>query len=193
YGLNHNTEYAPMLQRMAGTDDVSALQVLVDVVEPVKAYAREGLATSEATSLTPLNRVIDAARPESETAREFSEMVDAFVSGAIKPGMEAQMRQRLMLWRDNDEPFQTIAKRSSIVQEVAPVSQNLATVAATGLRALDYLDRGEKAPQDWKTQQLALMQKSCITGETPARNPITAAVPIFGLTPSKMLVPPAIN
>jgi len=160
YGLNHNTEYAPMLQRMAGTDDVSALQVLVDVVEPVKAYAREGLATSEATSLTPLNRVIDAARPESETAREFSEMVDAFVSGAIKPGMEAQMRQRLMLWRDNDEPFQTIAKRSSIVQEVAPVSQNLATVAATGLRALDYLDRGEKAPQDWKTQQLALMQQA---------------------------------
>jgi len=87
-------------------------------------------------------------------------MVDAFVSGAIKPGMEAQMRQRLMLWRDNDEPFQTIAKRSSIVQEVAPVSQNLATVAATGLRALDYLDRGEKAPQDWKTQQLALMQQA---------------------------------
>jgi hexosaminidase len=160
YGLNHNTEYVPMLQRMAGTDDVSALKVLVDVVEPVKAYAREGLATSEATSLTPLNRVIDAARPESDTARKFSEMVDAFVAGAIKPGMEAQIRQRLMLWRDNDATLQTIAQRSSIVQEAAPVSQNLATVAATGLRALDYLDRGEKAPQDWKTQQLALMQQA---------------------------------
>ena len=160
YGLNHNTEYVPMLQRMAGTDDVSALKVLEDVVEPVKAYAREGLATSEATSLTPLNRVIDAARPESETARKFSEMVDAFVSGAIRPGMETQIRQRLMLWRDNDATLQTIAQRSSIVQEAAPVSQNLATVAATGLRALDYLDRGEKAPQDWKTQQLALMQQA---------------------------------
>jgi hexosaminidase len=160
YGVNHNIEYVPMLQRMTGTDDVSALKVLVDVVEPVKAYAREGLATSEPTSLTPLNRVIDAARPESETAREFSEMVDAFVSGAIKPGMEAQIRQRLMLWRDNDESFETIAKGSSIVQEVAPVSQNLATVAATGLKALDYLDRGQRAPQDWKTQQLALMQQA---------------------------------
>jgi hexosaminidase len=160
YGLNHNTGYKLMLQRMAGQDDIGALKTVVDIVEPVKGYAREALASPEATSLTPLNRVIDAARPESKTAREFSEMVDSFVSGGIKPGMEAQIRAALTRWRDSDEAFQVIAQRSSIVQEIAPLSQNLAAVAAGGLKALDYLDRGEKAPQDWKDAQLTLMQQA---------------------------------
>ena len=160
YGVNHNAEYVPMLQRIAGTDDVSALKTLVDVVEPVKGYARESLAASEPTALTPLNRVVDAARPESETAREFSELVDDFVSGKIKPGIEAQIRATLMRWRDNNENFQSLAQRSSIAQEAAPLSQSLSAISATGLRALDYLDREEKAPQDWKTQQLAAVQQA---------------------------------
>jgi hypothetical protein len=33
-------------------------------------------------------------------------------------------------------------------------------LAAAGLQALDYLDRGEKAPQAWKTQQIALAQSA---------------------------------
>ena len=33
-------------------------------------------------------------------------------------------------------------------------------------------------------------QKSCMIGDTPARNPIRAAAPSFGFTPSKMLAPP---
>jgi len=147
-----------MLQRIAGTDDVTALKTLVDVVEPVKGYARESLAASEPTALTPLNRVVDAARPESETAREFSALVDSFVAGNMKPGMEANIRARLNRWRDNDETLQLLAQRSSLVQEVAPLSQSLSAISAGGLRSLDYLDRGEKAPQAWKAQQLALMQ-----------------------------------
>ncbi|HTJ86578.1 MAG TPA: family 20 glycosylhydrolase [Terriglobales bacterium] len=160
YGLNHNTQYVPMLQRIAGTDDISALKTLVNLVEPVKGYAREALATSEPTALSPLHRVVDAARPESEAAREFSKLVDAFVSGKIKPGMEAEIRTQLTRWRDNDENLQPLAARSSLVQEVAPLSQNLSAVSVAGLKALEYLDRGEKAPADWETHQLALMQEA---------------------------------
>ena len=40
-GLTHNSSYVPMLRRIAGTDDISALRVLADVVEPVKGYSRE--------------------------------------------------------------------------------------------------------------------------------------------------------
>jgi hexosaminidase len=160
YGLNHNTEYTPMLQRIAGNIDAVAVKTLVDVVEPVKAYAREALATSEATGFTPLNRVVDAARPESEAAREFSEAVDAFVSGKMKPGMEAEIRASLIRWRDNDESFQAVAQQSALAHEVAPLSQSLSAISASGLKALDYLDRGQKAPQDWKTQQLGLMQQA---------------------------------
>src|SRR5262249_54125757 len=65
FGLTHNTAYEPMLRRMAGSSDIGALKTLADVVAPVRNYQRERLSTTPPTSLTPLNRLIDAARPES--------------------------------------------------------------------------------------------------------------------------------
>jgi hexosaminidase len=161
YGLTHNSNYEVMLRRMAGSNHISALKALTDVVEPVKGYARERLpAPSEASSLMPLNRVIDAARPESIPARNFSNLVNDFVAGKLKPGMEAQIRSTLTKWRDNSADLQPIAANSSIVQEAMPVSQDLSALGAAGLQALDFLDRGEKAPDEWRTQQLALVQQA---------------------------------
>src|SRR5204863_5636199 len=69
YGLVHNVGRRPMLQRMADAEDVSALETLVGSVEPVKGYSREALAPSEPNSLLPLNRMVDAAPPESVHGR----------------------------------------------------------------------------------------------------------------------------
>lgn len=160
YGLTHNSNYDLMLKRMAGSEHISALRTLVDVVEPVKGYAREGLAVVEPTSLTPLNRAIDAARPESLTARQFSKLVDAIISGEIKSPAEDKARAMLTKWKDNDAKLRPLAEKSSLVQEIEPLSQNLSALAAAGLQALDYLDRGEKAPTDWRDQQLAVAQQA---------------------------------
>lgn len=159
-GLTHNTYYAPMLRRIAGTDDISSLKVLADVVEPVKDYSREELAPAPATSASPLNRIVDAARPESSTARQFAISVDALVSGSSRPGTEAEVRSLLNRWRDNQTELQPLIEKSLLLKEVAPVSQNLSALGAAGLAALDYLDRGEHAPADWVTQQLALVEQA---------------------------------
>jgi hypothetical protein len=108
----------------------------------------------------PLNRVIDAARPESLTARDFNQLVDEFLAGKIKPGMEIQIRSMLNKWKDNEVQMETAAQNSAIAKEVMPLSHDLSMLAAAGLQALDYLDRGEKAPQAWKTQQIALAQSA---------------------------------
>jgi hexosaminidase len=159
YGVTQNTNYHVMLRRIAGTDDISALRTLVDVVEPVKGYSRPNLAVTEPTALTPLNRVVDAAHPESVTARHFSALVDAFLSG-VKPEAEPQIRTLLEQWKDNQEKLRPVAENSALVQEIFPVSQHLSALGAAGLQALDYLDRKEKAPDDWKTQQLALVHQA---------------------------------
>ncbi|MCU1269376.1 MAG: Beta-N-acetylhexosaminidase [Acidobacteriaceae bacterium] len=160
YGLTHNTNYVPMLERMTDGSDTSGLRTLADVVEPVKGYAREQLASSEPTSLTPLNRVIDAARPESATARQFGELVDKFLAGRIKPGMELQIRSTLTSWRDNELQLSASAQSSSLVQEVMPLSHDLSALGTAGLQAVDYLDRGQKAPDGWKAEQLAVAQRA---------------------------------
>jgi hexosaminidase len=160
YGLMHNSNYVPMLERMTNGSDTAALKNLSDVLEPVKGYAREGLAKTEATSQTPLNRLIDAARPESATARRFDQLVNEFLAGKIKPGMEMQIRSTLNKWKDIEVQLEPAAQNSALVQEVIPLSHDLSALAAAGLQALDYLDRGEKAPQAWKTQQLSLAQSA---------------------------------
>jgi hexosaminidase len=159
-GLTHNSSYVSMLRRIAGGDDVSSLKVLADVVEPVKDYTREETATEPATSAKPLTRVVDAVRPESATAREFADSVDALTAGNSKPGTEALVRTLLSRWRDNQVELQPMFEKSILLKEVGPLSQNLSAVGAAGLAALDYLDRGEPAPAAWVMQQLTVVEQA---------------------------------
>jgi len=160
YGLTQNTNYPLMLERMTDGADISALRTLADLLEPVKGYAREKLAVSQPSSLTPLNRVVDAARPESAEARRFGDAVDQLIAGHLGPGTELQIRSRLLAWRDNDLELQPLLRNSALAEEVAPLSHDLSALAAAGLEALDYLDRGEKAPEAWKAEQLQLAERA---------------------------------
>jgi hexosaminidase len=159
-GLTHNSSYEPMLRRIAGSDDISALRTLTDVVEPVKDYTREEIAAVEATSLSPLNRVIDGARPESATARHFGDLVDALVAGRADPETKQEVRMLLIRWRDNQTKLQPFETQSFLVKEIAPLSQDLAVAAAAGLQALEYLDRGERPPDAWAAEQFALLEQA---------------------------------
>jgi len=159
-GLTHNSSYLPMLRRIAGNDDISALKDLADVLEPVKNYTREQTATEPATSAKPLNRVVDAVRPESATARQFADSVNTLVAGSSRPGTEERVRHLLNRWRDNQLELQPLFEKSLFLKEVAPISQNLSALGTSGLAALDYLDRGEKAPAAWVTQQLAIVEQA---------------------------------
>ena len=158
YGLTHNTARMLMLKRTADAEEVSSLHTLADAVVPVGIDGRYDLPSVKPTALTPMNRLVDAAAPETVKGRQFAALVDAFVSGKIKPGMEAEIRSTLTQWRDNDIHFRALAENSALLQEALPVSRDLSALGQAGLEALDYLDRAEKAPEDWKTQQLALTQ-----------------------------------
>ena len=159
-GLTHNSSYGPMLRRIAGSNDISALREVADVVEPVKDYTREEIAAVEATSLSPLNRVIDATRPESATARHFGELIDALVADRASTDTKQEIRGFLTRWRENQTALQPLEARSFLLKEIVPISQNLSAVATAGLQALEFLDRGERAPDDWAAQQFALLEQA---------------------------------
>ena len=159
-GLAHKSSYGPMLRRIAGSDDISSLRTFTDVVEPVKDYNREELAVVEATSLSPLNRVIDAARPESTTARNFADLVGAVVTGEADAETKAEVRAMLTRWRDNQTNLKPFETHSFLLKEIVPLSQDLSAISATGLQALDYIDRGERAPEAWATQQFAMLEQA---------------------------------
>ena len=160
-GLTHRSARLHMLHRMAGTADIAALRNLADVVEPVKDYDRWSDAKGPIDFHSPLARMIDTVSPESDTARHFSDLVQTFAQSAYKDqATETQIRMWLTTWRDNDARLHPVLEQSFFLQEDEPLSQNLSALGATGLEALDYLDKGQPAPDAWKTQQLALIEQA---------------------------------
>jgi len=163
-GLTHKTYYRQMLQRIAGgsatPEEFSALNTLASVVEPVKDYTREETAVTEPTSATPLNRLVDAVPLESTTSRHFTEQIEKFLASSCRDqALAARLRKQLTVWKENDADLQPLADRSALVKEVAANSQNLSSLGSIGLTALDYLSKGQPAPDDWKTQQLATLDQ----------------------------------
>ena len=158
YGLQHNSSYPAMLTRMAGEPDPLPLRVFGDVMQPPRLYAREE--QREYDAFTPLNHMVDAVPPESNTARQFSEIVDRIIAGKATTEDWDQAQEWLVLWRDNDVQLQPLLPRSDLTKELAPVSTNLHFVSQAGLDAIGYLREHHHAPPTWKARQIAYLKKS---------------------------------
>lgn len=160
-GLTHLSARRHMLERMAGTGDIGSLRVLADVVEPVKDYNRWDDSKGPINFHEPLNRLIDAVYPESDTARQLAALVQTFVqSGGKDQNAEAQIRSWLTIWRENDAKLHPVLAQSFLLEEDEPISQNLSAIAGAGLQALDYIDKSQAAPSDWRAQQQATIDQA---------------------------------
>jgi hexosaminidase len=156
--LRHRTYQRQMVERMAGPaspEEIAAVMTLVQALEPVKDYNRESLAKEEPTSETPLTRVVDAVNPESEASRRFSVTVDRFLASSCKDAMlGVSLRTQLTEWERNDALVESVAQRSSIVQDAAPASGALSQAAELALTALDRISQALPLPDDLKKQQI---------------------------------------
>jgi hexosaminidase len=173
-GLTHESSYVPMLRRLAGKEDIAALRVLADVVEPTKDYTRTEVFPQPPVKSTPLNRLADAVRPESNVARKFSELVDTYLqNGGQKSAAEAEIRGWLNPWQQNHAILQPLLDQSFLLFEDKPLSEDLSALAAAGLQALDALDKNQSLPDDWRTEQLAVVARS----NTPRVNLLLMVAP----------------
>jgi len=119
----------------------------------VKEYTRDETAPFEATSLTPMNRIVDAVSLESDTARHFSELVDKFLAGTCHDtGVAAELRSYLTRWSQNDQAFTLLAQKSSLVKEGAATSRDLSAIGAAGLSALDAIAAAKPLSADQQAQ-----------------------------------------
>jgi hexosaminidase len=144
-GMTHVSEYEKMLMRLAGGGPVAPVRTLADVVEPVKDYAREAAHPYDA--FAPLNRLVDAARPDSEIVRRFSAQVDRMGAEDVP-----RIREYLTLWRDNHARLAPVMANSALLAEDAELSKELSDIAAAGLEALE-----KNHDAAWIADKLALL------------------------------------
>lgn len=154
-GARHQSNYRRMLEQLAGGsgEELEALVVLADVVEPVKFYDR-AVARLD-SSLTPLTRLVDVVHPESETARRFAHLVTAYLENGEG---RAQIAKHLARWREHRRILLPAIRRSPLLGEIEELSRNLEQAARAGLEAIDEasVDRGQR----WWLRHIARLERA---------------------------------
>ena len=173
-GVQHRANYAPMLERMMGGRPAEPLRVLADAVEGLGLGPRAR--AGKYTSLTPMNRLADAARPESESVRAM-ELAAAKVAADPKgsPAEAALLRREFARWAANDARFQALAADSALLVELKPLSRDLAALGEAGLKLLDGLEKGQSPAATWiaeQTKEITRMEKPTVEVNLAATRPV---------------------
>ena len=158
-GLTHEKNVRVLLRRLAQSRDISSLETLVSVVEPVKEYRRYQMRPQ--TMLAPLTGLIDAARPDSLAARRFGTMVEALLSDAprFQLGREST-NEVLTRWRDAGLSLDALIDRSPALHEAKPLAKNLRQIGDSGLEAMSFLTTGVAPSAEWRQAKLALLDEA---------------------------------
>lgn len=111
--------------------------------------------------LSPLTGLIDAARPDSEAARQFASYVDGFLSDAprlalYQPNLDVILRD----WQTAGRALGPMIDQSPALLEARPLANDLSAIAAAGLEALSYLSTGNPATMQWRDAQLAKLDEA---------------------------------
>jgi hexosaminidase len=158
-GLTHKKNQAMMLRRLLRSDDIGPLRTLVSVIEPVKEYRR--YEQRPQTMLSPLTGVVDATTPDSEAARRFAFMVEAFLNDAPRFQLyREELGQALRDWQTAGATLEPLIDRSPSLKEVKPLAANLSVLGETGLEALSYLKLGLPSTAEWRTAATLKMDEA---------------------------------
>jgi hexosaminidase len=158
-GLMHKKNQEMMLRRLLRSEDVGPLRTLVSIIEPVKEYRRYDQRPQ--TMLSPLTGVVDATLPDSDAARKFAFMVDAFLKDAPRYQLyRSELADMLSDWQTSGARLEPLIDRSASLKEVKPLAANLSVLGETGLEALSYLTLGMPSTADWRTASSLKMDEA---------------------------------
>ncbi|HKQ05818.1 MAG TPA: family 20 glycosylhydrolase [Blastocatellia bacterium] len=158
-GLTHERNLPMMLRRLAGGREIGPLRTLVLTVEPVKEYHRNQ--GRGATMLSPLTRLIDAARADSRAGRELAMLVDDLLRDVPR---FSRNRERLQMmfseWRDARTALDAMIDKSPVLREAEQLPRDLADIGSAGLEALAYLASDITPPEGWREAKMAMLEQA---------------------------------
>ena len=173
-GVQHRANYAAMLDRLAGGRPAEPLRLLADVCEALGLGG--GRRSANYTTATPLNRLVDAARPESEPVRSLERAARAVAANQSGGAPDrARLREAFHRWAANDAAFQELAEGNALLDEARPLSKDLARLGSVGAELLGYLQSDKPVPAPWlarQTRELARISKPSAEVNLAAARPV---------------------
>lgn len=158
-GTEQYTNLERMRTRLVREHSPAQLDLFASVLEPVKAYKRQG---HEGSIFTPFNRLVDAIPPESVAARHFRADVDEYLAGPRKDTVK--LRRELVQWSENASAIRPTLEGDSLLREQLPVDDAVTAICQAGLDALSLLEKGSPPLQNWKETSATGVQKASNPG-----------------------------
>jgi hexosaminidase len=154
-GSTHIKNKSMLMRRLSNGYDTKALEVLVDVIEPLKIYKRNQGDTMY-TVFSPYTKLADVATPDQKVAREFRQQVAQYIKSNDKL-LEKEILNHLLLWRENHSEFLKLLQRSPVLKEAEILSENLSKIAVIGIVAIKSI-HGKPLPKSWRGESLLILQ-----------------------------------
>ncbi len=159
-GLTQIKNQSMMIRRLSNGYDITALTNFVNVIEPVQGYRRI-VQVPDFKSYYPMTKVVDAAVPDAKTARNFRYLVDDFLAGNIQDENRIKkIYNDLELWKNNDAKLQEVVKKSPVLNEIEPLSIELANISIIGIQALDAIKNKTKVETNWVKESLEKIKEA---------------------------------
>lgn len=146
-GLTHRKNQSILLRRLANGQDISALQTLVSLIEPVKEYRR--YRQRPQNMLSPLTGLIDAAQADAPNAQRFNKLIDDLTASKT-PAKISELRQMFIEWRNTGTNLMPYIENAPALQEAKQLAPDLRTLGEIGLEAVSLLEKKKSSSAEWR-------------------------------------------
>jgi hexosaminidase len=155
-GLQHIAYKQPLMRQLCNGYNITALETLTSVLEPLKIYDRNEGDTMY-TVFSPFTKLADIASPDQPVPRVFARQVTDFLVNH-SASLQTAINSQLTLWKENDIAFRQLLLNAPVLEEASLLSQHLSLLAAAGLESMEYIRQQKIAGNDWFGQQQAIIK-----------------------------------
>ncbi|MEO8029770.1 MAG: family 20 glycosylhydrolase, partial [Gemmatimonadota bacterium] len=147
-GLTQASALYSMARRIAAPADVPVVGSLLELVQPVSFGQRVRL--QHTTQLTPLVRMVDAARPDPPARRVWHDVAVRVAADHTSAGLAADsLRVAFQQWQLFAPAIESAATRSPMVGDGVLAARTLGQLGQLGDDALTRLLKGDKPDSVW--------------------------------------------
>jgi len=147
-GMTQRRNQLMLLRRLAGRDDVSALEDFVAAIEPVKEYQRYQQRPQD--MLSPLTGLIDATQADAPLAREFNRAVDDLLEGKDRTADLERLRTMLRRWQARQAALKEIMQNSPALAEARQLGTDFGDLNRIASESLDAIGGGRLQKVEWR-------------------------------------------
>jgi hexosaminidase len=151
-GLTHRKNQAMLLRRLANSQDISLLQTLVGLVEPVKIYQR--FQQRPQSMLSPLTGLVDAAQADAPNARGFNKLVEKIIAKKSFSADVLGLELIFNSWEFYGRKLKPMLENNPALVEAKQLAADLEELGQIGIEITDLLKSGNKPKAEWSDARL---------------------------------------